>query len=78
MDDYYGGYFFLAWDRSPDKCNRYHRHEIAPGSIDINLKASTDLTESVTVLVYCTYQASFQSFLNRLPLFYPRHGDHIC
>ena len=24
IDDYYGGYFFLAWDRSPDKCNRRH------------------------------------------------------
>ena len=26
LEDYYGGSFLLAWDRTPDNCNRYHRH----------------------------------------------------
>ena len=26
-DDYYGGSFLLAWDRTPDNCNIYHRHK---------------------------------------------------
>ena len=24
LEDYYGGSFLLAWDRKPDKCNRFH------------------------------------------------------
>ena len=26
MDDYYGGSLMLVWDRTPDKCNIFHRH----------------------------------------------------
>merc|ERR1712082_201117 len=37
MDDYYGGSFILAWDRTQDKCNRFHRHISDSGAISINL-----------------------------------------
>ena len=55
MTDYYGGSLLLVWDRSPDKCNRFHRHEMDSGSIDVNLKTNTPLTDTVTVIIYATY-----------------------
>ena len=55
MDDYYGGSFMLVWDRTPDKCNRFHRHVMDSGSMSINLKTSVPLPNTVTVIVYATY-----------------------
>ena len=57
LEDYYGGSFLLAWDRTPDKCNRYHRHKMDSGTIDINIKTKTPLRETVTVIVYATYSS---------------------
>ena len=34
-EDYVGGCFLLAFDRSKEKCNRYHRHPHDSGTIDI-------------------------------------------
>ena len=36
--DYIGGTFLLVFDRSKDKCNRYHRHPADSGNIDVNKK----------------------------------------
>ena len=55
MEDYYGGNFILVWDRTQDKCNRFHRHISDSGAISINLKTRTVLTNSVTVIIYATY-----------------------
>ena len=55
MTDYYGGNLLLVWDRSPDKCNRFHRHEMDSGSIDVNLKIRAPLDNTVTVIIYATY-----------------------
>ena len=55
MKDYYGGSFMLVWDRTPDKCNRFHRHAMDSGSISINLKTRTPLANTVTVIIYATY-----------------------
>ena len=55
MDDYYGGCLLLVWDRSPDKCNRFHRHEMDSGAIDVNIKVNNSLTDTVTVIIYATY-----------------------
>ena len=52
MEDYYGGCFILAWDRTPDKCNRFHTHEMDSGSIDINLKTKIPLPNTVTVSIW--------------------------
>lgn len=60
MTDYYGGSLLLVWDRSPDKCNRFHRHEMDSGSIDVNLKTNTPLTDTVTVIIYATYSTDIQ------------------
>ena len=57
LNDYYGGSFLLAWDRTPDKCNRYHRHKMDSGTIDVNIKTKQPLTETVTVIVYATYSS---------------------
>ena len=54
MEDYRGN-FILAWDRTQDKCNRFHRHLSDTGSISINLKTRTVLPSSVTVIIYATY-----------------------
>ena len=43
LDDYYGGCFLTALDRTPDKCNRYHRHKIDSGTIDLNLKTNAHI-----------------------------------
>lgn len=53
--DYLGGTFLLAWDRTPDKCNRFHRHIMDSGTMDINLKAHSNLPENATVIIYATY-----------------------
>ena len=45
LEDYYGGSFLLAWDRTPDKCNRFHRHAMDSGSIDINIKLGSALNK---------------------------------
>ena len=57
LEDYYGGSFLLAWDRTPDKCNRYHRHKMDSGTIDINIKTKQPLKDTVTVIVYATYSS---------------------
>ena len=57
LDDYYGGSFLIAWDRTPDNCNRYHRHRMGSWTIDINIKTGTPLKETVTVIVYATYSS---------------------
>ena len=55
MDDYYGGSFMLVWDRTPDRCNRFHRHTTDSGAISINLKTRIPLDRTVTVIIYATY-----------------------
>ena len=34
-EDFYGGSFLLVWDRTQDRCNRFHRHIQDNVSIDI-------------------------------------------
>ena len=55
IKDYYGGSLILAFDRSPDKCNRFHRHPPDSGSMDINIKTKVPIANPVTVIVYATY-----------------------
>ena len=55
MQDYYGGSFMLVWDRTPDRCNRFHRHITDSGSISINLKTRAPSQQTVTVVIYATY-----------------------
>ena len=55
--DFIGGNFLLVFDRSKEKCNRYHRHPHDSGTIDINIRTRTNLTNTVTVLVYATYSS---------------------
>ena len=56
-DDFYGGSFLLVWDRTQDKCNRFHRHKQDSGSIDVHLKTKTALNKTVTIVIYATYSA---------------------
>jgi hypothetical protein len=56
-DDYYGGSFLLVWDRTQDKCNRFHRHQQDSGSIDVHIRTKAPLQETVTVVMYATYSA---------------------
>ena len=51
LEDYYGGSFLLAWGKTHDICNRYHRHKIDSGTFDINIKTKTPLRETVTVIL---------------------------
>ena len=60
LNDYYNGCFVLAWDRTPDKCNRFHTHEMDSGTISINLKTKTPIENTVTVLIYATYSSYIQ------------------
>ena len=54
MDYYYGGSFMLAWDRTLDNCNRFHRHVIDSGLLSINLKTLVPIDKTVVVIV-CIY-----------------------
>ena len=60
LGDYYNGCFILAWDRTPDKCNRYHTHEMGAGTIDVNLKTKTPLPNAARIIVYATYSSYIQ------------------
>ena len=55
LDDYYGGSFLLVWDRTQDRCNRFHRHIPDSGAMSINIKSKKELTDTVRVIVYATY-----------------------
>ena len=55
LDYYYGGSFLLVWDRTQDRCNRFHRHISDSGSMSINIKSSKEPTDTVRVIVYATY-----------------------
>lgn len=55
--DFIGGSFLLVFDRSKEKCNRFHRHPTEGGVVDINIRTKTNLTNTVTVLVYATYSS---------------------
>jgi hypothetical protein len=57
QEDYLGGCFLLAFDRSMEKCNRFHRHPSDSGTIDINIRTRTNLPTTVTVVVYATYSS---------------------
>ena len=59
-DDFYGGSFFLVFDRTPDKCNRFHRHIPESGTMDVNLKLHAASTENITVIVYATYSSDLE------------------
>ena len=59
-DDYYGGSFFLVFDRTPDKCNRFHRHIPESGTMDVNLKLHAASAENITVIVYATYSSDLE------------------
>lgn len=71
IEDYYAGSFLLVWDRTPDKCNRFHRHEMDSGSIDVNIKTKSSLTETVTVIIYATYSTDLTIDMDRVivPIF---------
>ena len=60
IEDYYGGSFILAWDRTQDKCNRFHRHMMDSGSMSINIKTKTPLEKTVTVISYATYSRDLE------------------
>lgn len=50
-EDFIGGNFLVIFDRSFDKCNRYHRHPTDSGSIDINIKLRTATTATMVFIL---------------------------
>jgi hypothetical protein len=57
QEDYLGGCFLLTFDRSKEKCNRFHRHPHDSGTIDINIRTAANLPSTVAVVVYATYSS---------------------
>ena len=55
--DYTGGCFLIVFDRSKEKCNRFHRHPHDSGTIDVNIRSRANLTSTVTVVIYATYSS---------------------
>ena len=53
--DYYNGNFLIAFDRSPDKSNRYRPFMTEGGVMDINLHLRSPTSEVMTLIVYATY-----------------------
>ena len=58
--DYFGGSFILAWDRTQDKCNRFHRHIMESGTMSVNIKTKTPLEKTVVVIIYATYSRDLE------------------
>ena len=57
LNDFMSGCFIIGFDRTIDKCNRFHTHTMGGGSIDIYLKLHTNLTESIRVIIYSSYSS---------------------
>ena len=55
--DYYHGSFLIAFDRTTDQCNRFHRHEPKQGNIDLVIHSDTATTQTLVAIVYCTYSS---------------------
>ena len=58
--DYYGGSFILAWDRTQDKCSRFHRHIMESGTMSVNIKTKSPLEKTVVVIIYATYSRDLE------------------
>ena len=54
-DSYYDGNFLIAFDRSPDKSNRFRQFLTEGGVMDLNLILSEPTKEVLIVLIYATY-----------------------
>ena len=57
-EQYYGGKFFLAWDRSKSRDNRFRKTIPDSGSMSLNLKAEAGLSENYVLIIYATYSSS--------------------
>ena len=57
-EQYYGGNFFLAWDRSKSRDNRFRKTIPDSGSMSLNLKAEAGLSENYVIIIYATYSSS--------------------
>ena len=57
-EEYYGGSFMLAWDRTKSRDNRYRKSQPDTGSISLNIKSSVPLTQNIYVIIYCTYSSA--------------------
>ena len=61
LEDYYGGFFVLAWDRSPMKLNGlFTPQNIESGSMNINIKTRKTLSNNITVFVYASYNCALE------------------
>jgi hypothetical protein len=56
-EKYAGGYFFLAFDLSPDKCNGIHKHYHKTGVIDVDLRFLKDISSPIVVNGLLSYDA---------------------
>lgn len=55
--DYINGSFLVVFDRTKDKCNRFHRHHPDSGTIDINIRLRDQTSSTSTIIVYATYSS---------------------
>ena len=55
--DFIDGSFIIGFDRTIDKCNRFHTHVTNGGSIHLFLKLHTNLTNTIRVIVYSSYSS---------------------
>ena len=61
LEDYYGGFFVLAWDRTPLKLNGLFTSQYnESGSMNINLRTRSSLSNNITVFVYASYNSALQ------------------
>ena len=57
IHDFLSGCFIIGFDRTIDKCNRFHTHSTTGGNIDLYLKLHSNSTTSIRVLIYASYSA---------------------
>ena len=53
--DFLNGSFFMIWDFSPDKCNRFHRHDMGIGNLDLNIKLAEETSKTMKIIIYSTF-----------------------
>jgi hypothetical protein len=54
---YKNGCTLFAFDLTPDRCNGFHFHPTATGTIDLEVKLKNTLTDTVTIMAFATYNA---------------------
>ena len=60
-DKYYGGYHLIPFDLTPNKDNGAKRQRMSGGTISVNMRTETALTDNIVVILYASYDSTIEA-----------------